>query len=181
MNIPEKAAALFEGLSAEQGFDWWGLSEARHPDFVMLETDKIRRWLGMPTSGAPRPSAEFLAVLLGHGREGLLRIYAAFIQETARTDDEAKAALGALATLAAHARSMRLLSWDLGGVSVGAARGKPKILVAFDDALDARLRAAAGARGENLSDFIREAVRDRLFKLEKPLQRRAAGETAVGT
>jgi hypothetical protein len=121
-------------------------------------------------------------VLLGHGKAGALRIYEAFCEETARTADEAKAALSAVATIAGCAHSTGLTAWDLTGVTVEAARGnqKPKLLVELEPGLDERLRAACALRNESLRQFTEEAIRDRLARIERrPRSTRAARAAAA--
>lgn len=170
MNIPEKAMRLLEGLPTEKA-DWYALEEENHPPFVCVELDKVRRWLGVVSvTGGIRPSGELLALVLGHEREGCLRIFTAYREQTQRTTEEATATLGALAAVARRAKSMRLLDWSIDDVQPEAA-GRPKLLVELETGLDQRFRDAAAARGESLRTFTEEAIRDRLARIERPLRR----------
>ena len=77
MDLNEKTRALLAGLpelAMDGAIDWPRLTERDHPVFVMRNLDPVRRWLGIPDLlKSIRPSPEFLAVLLGHGRAGALR------------------------------------------------------------------------------------------------------------
>src|ERR1700688_326573 len=126
MNLSERAKEVLEGLDQERGVDFYPLQEENHPLPVLQTSDAIRRFLQLPsTSGGLRPDSEYLAVLLGFGKAGLLKIFERFCSVTARTDDESRVALGALATLARRARGMRLIGWDIDGVTLDATKGAP--------------------------------------------------------
>ena len=91
MMLSDKAAAILTGLYQGRDAGFYELQESHHPMNVFRACDAIRRFLGLPgTTGGLRPGSEFLAVLLGFGREGCLRIFEAYTRETARTDDEAR-------------------------------------------------------------------------------------------
>lgn len=174
----EKAEQLLSGLTEEKGLDFYALSEDRHPDFLMLELDKIRRWLRMPTSGAPRPQPDFLAVLLAYGREACLKIWRAYCEETQRTVEEETETLRALALLVRHARSLRLISWSIDDIRPEAAKGRSRLLVELSPDVDERLRSAAASRGESLRQFTEEAIRSRLAQVERPRRAASRDETA---
>jgi hypothetical protein len=185
MNLNGKCARLLDGLTAEKGVAWNSLSEESHPVHVAKACDQLRRWLGIANeTGGLRPSDTLLAVVLGHGREGLLRLIGGFIEETARTDQEAAAILGGMATLVRRARAMRLLDWSIDDVKPETARGRPRMLVELSPDVDEQLRAAVLARGESLRQFTEDALRERLAKLAGRPRRHTgsrAGATTTAT
>jgi|GEM_PF-6006310 len=151
LELNAKTKELLEGCpTTDESADWIRLSAEDHPLSVMTALDSLRRWLEFPDLlRFKRPSAEFLGLLLGHGRDFALKVYEGFVTETARTGDEAKAVLGGLALVARQARGEGLIGWNIDTVKPGTAQ--KRILVALPDEVDARLREAAAARGESLT------------------------------
>jgi hypothetical protein len=167
----EKLTGLLAGLKQEP-IDAFALAELRHPEIVVEAIEKIRAWAGIPVDAAGRAtSQQTLAILLGHGRDGLLRLHAGFAEDTARTEAESIASFDGLRRLARQARGTRVTTWDLDGLDVkpwipGAA-GKPKLYCELRPGLDERVRAVAAKRGESLREFVEVALADRLASIER--------------
>jgi hypothetical protein len=121
----EKLTGVLTGLKREP-IDAFALAELRHPEVVVEAIEKIRAWAGIPVDAAGRAiSQQTLAILLGHGREGILALHEACARDTARTEAESISSFDGLRRLARQARGTRVTTWDLDGpVSPGFRRGR---------------------------------------------------------
>jgi hypothetical protein len=152
------------------------LAERDHPMWVLTEANRFRIWAGVLGRGdSRRPSIELLEALFARGKPSLVALYRAF--EATVTSAESVMVLRALGALARAAEAQKVIAWNIDNVKPDDGRGR--LLVSFDPALDERLRAAAKSEGQNLSDFVRLAVSDRIAAIEKRRPReRAATATA---
>lgn len=138
---------------------------------------RFRVWAGVPRRrDTRRPSIELLDVLFSRGRAALIALYRGF--EAGVTPAESVMVLKALGAICRAAEAQKVIAWDFNAVRPSDGRGK--LLVSFDSDLDAKLRAAAAAEEQSLSDFVRMAVADRVSTIEKRgrRDRQAAAVTA---
>jgi predicted HicB family RNase H-like nuclease len=152
------------------------LVERDHPLWVLAEIGKFRRWAGIAgSSNTQRPSVETLRELLGRGRAALVALFRAFEQATPK--DESLVTLRALAALVRTAKLEHIISWDLDSLKPGS--DDKRLLVSFDPTLDERLRAAAAAEKQSLSDFVRCSVQARVEAIEKRRPRTSGTNAAT--
>jgi hypothetical protein len=169
------ATEIIEEFEPRQLINARELAELDHPLWVMNEIAKLRIWLGVPGRGeSRRPSLEVLEVLLARGKASLVALFRAY--EAATTAAESLAVLRALGALVRAAKAKAVVDWDIDNIRPDDGRGR--LLVSFDPALDEKLRAAAQAEGQTLSDFVRASVSDRIAAIEKRRPRSAAAAPA---
>lgn len=139
--------------------DLHAVAELDHPLWVQTGLATFRQWLGVPgASNTRRPSIELLEVLFGRGRLALSRLFRAF--EATITPAESVVVLRALGAVCRAAQARKVIDWNVDGLKPDDGRGR--LLVSFDSDLDTKLRSAAAAEKQSMSDFVRMAVAARV-------------------
>lgn len=168
-DFAEKAVEQFE-KDLTLG-DLYSLVELDHPQWIQDALARFRMWAGVAgRRDSRRPSIELLDALFGRGKRGLTALFREF--EATVAPVEALMVLRALGAICRTAEGRRVIGWNVDNVKPD--DGKGRLLVSFDPALDEKLRAAAQSEGQNLSDFVRCAVQDRVETIEKRRPRAAA-------
>jgi len=165
----EKVAAILAGgEAADKTTDWTPLAEDAAPAFLMVEVDRVRKWMGLrPSPGSIRPSEEFLEAFLGHGRVACVAIVEAYVEDQRLGLAEIEALLRAASLLVRRAGALRLTTgWDIDTLTVEQAR-RPRLIVELSTSVDARLRAEAARSGQTLREFVEGAVAERLSQAER--------------